>query len=174
VSRSLGLEPGVVVRQLLATSPTRSATLSDEISRAEVLAAYLTHATRYYVDAEGQPTKELDNMKSAITPVRELYAETPAAAFGPKALAAVRQYVVGLGWCRTLINHQLDRVRRAIKWAASEELIPVTTYEGLRTLAGLRRGRTDARESDPVKPVADEVVRATCPSSRTTSGSLSS
>ncbi|HEX4609346.1 MAG TPA: site-specific integrase [Urbifossiella sp.] len=147
----------------LATSPTRSVTDAEDISLAEILAAYLTHATKYYVDAEGNPTKELENMKSAIKPVRELYAETSAATFGPKALAAVRQHMVGLGWCRTLVNHQIDRVRRAVKWAASEELIPVTTYQSLCTLTGLRRGRTEARESEPVKPVADEVVMATLP-----------
>jgi hypothetical protein len=53
--------------------------------------------------------------------------------------------------------------RRVMKWAASEELIPVTIYQSLCTLAGLRRGRTEARESEPVKPVADDVVKATLP-----------
>jgi len=145
----------------IATSPTRAAVTPADITLAEVLAAYLTHATKYYADAEGRPTKELDNMKSAIKPVREMYAETPAAAFGPRALAAVRQHMIGLGWCRSLVNHHIDRVRRAMKWAASEELIPVTNYEALRTLTGLRRGRTEARESEPVRPVADEVVTVT-------------
>ncbi|QDU23916.1 tyrosine-type recombinase/integrase [Urbifossiella limnaea] len=147
----------------IATSPTHSSVTPTDITLAEVLAAYLTHATRYYVDAAGKPTKELDNMKSAIKPARELYAATPAAQFGPKALAAVRQHMVGLGWCRSLVNRQVDRIRRVLRWAASEELIPGSTYEALRTLAGLRRGRTEARESEPVRPVADEVVAATLP-----------
>ena len=63
-------------------------------------------------------------MKAAIRPARELYAATPAVQFGPKALAAVRQHMVGLGWCRSLVNRQVDRIRRAMRWAASEELIP--------------------------------------------------
>ena len=147
----------------LATSPTRSPVDPTDITVAELLAAYLVYAERYYIDAEGKPTKELDNMKTAIKPVRKLYAETIAAEFGPRALAAVRQHMIGLGWCRSLVNHQIDRVRRAMKWAASEELIPVTTYQALRTLAGLRRGRTEAKESEPVKPIADEVVKATLP-----------
>lgn len=49
------------------------------------------------------------------------------------------------------------------KWAASEELIPVSIYDALRTVAGLRAGRTDAREPEPVGPVADETVDATLP-----------
>lgn len=145
----------------LATSPTKSAVAHSDITVAEVLVAYLSHAARYYADATGKPTKELGNMKAALKPVRELCADMPAAEFGPRALAAVRHRMIDLGWCRSLVNHQTDRVRRVMKWAASEELIPGTTYQALRTLTGLRRGRTEARESDPVKPVADDVVKAT-------------
>ena len=36
-------------------------------------------------------------------------------------------------------------------------------YQGLRTLAGLRRGRTEARESEPVKPVDPAHVETTLP-----------
>lgn len=147
----------------IATSPTRNAVAASDITIAELNAAYMTFAARYYVDVEGKPTKELENMKVATKPVRELYAATLAAEFGPKALAAVRQHMIGLKWCRTLINHNIDRIRRVFKWAASEELIPVTTYEALRTLAGLRRGRTEAKESDPVKPITDDIVKATLP-----------
>jgi integrase len=41
------------------------------------------------------------------------------------------------------------------------ELLPVTTYTALATVAGLEQGRTDARESEPVGPVDDAVVDAT-------------
>lgn len=102
-------------------------------------------------------------MKLSLKPVRELYGHTPAAEFGPKSLAAVRQHMVGLGWCRSLINRRVDRVRRAFKWAAAEELVPVTTYQALRTLAGLRKGRTEARESEPVKSVDPANVAVTLP-----------
>lgn len=88
----------------LATSPTRNVVESSDITVAEVIAAYMAFAARYYVDAEGKPTKELENMKVATKPVRELYADTLAAEFGPKALAAVRQHMIGLGWCRALIR----------------------------------------------------------------------
>jgi integrase len=129
----------------------------------EVLLAFLDHAERYYRGPDGRPTKEVDEVKRAIRPVRELYGHNPAAEFGPKALAAVRQHMVGLGWCRSLINRRVDRVKRAFEWAASEELVPVTTYQALRTLAGLRKGRTEARESEPVTPVDPAHVAATLP-----------
>lgn len=75
----------------------------------------------------------------------------------------MRQSMVNAGLCRSVANKRTDRIKRVFKWAASEELIPATVFEALRTLAGLRRGRTDARESEPVKPVADAVVDATLP-----------
>ena len=145
----------------IETAPTGTVTDPDGITVNEVMLAYLAHADRYYVDGEGKPTDEIVSITRSIKPVRELYGNTTAAHFGPRALAAVRQHMIGLGWCRSLINKRIDRIRRAMKWAASEELIPVATYEALRTLTGLRRGRTDARESEPVKPVADHFVEAT-------------
>lgn len=38
----------------LATSPTRNAVDSNDITIAELMATYLVYATRYYVDAEGR------------------------------------------------------------------------------------------------------------------------
>jgi integrase len=67
------------------------------------------------------------------------------------------------GWCRTLINRRMERVRRAFRWATAEELVPVTVYEALKTLPGLQKGRSQVRESKPVKPVPLEKVLATLP-----------
>jgi len=146
----------------LAVSP--AATYEGEnISVAEVMLAYLTFAAKYYADSDGKPTKELGCMKAAIKPVRTLYGELPAKDFGPLALKAVRQSMVDAGLCRALVNRRTDKVKRVFKWAVAEELIPVATFESLRTLAGLRHGRTEARESKPVLPVADEIVKATLP-----------
>ena len=147
----------------IATSPTRGVVRHPDVAVAEVLAAYMAHAQRYYRGADGNPTKELHGIRYAIKPVRELYACLPANEFGPRALAAVRQQMVAAGLARTLINRRIGVVKRAIKWAVSEELLPPASYESLRSLAGLRLGRTDAKESDPVKPVPDDVLAATLP-----------
>jgi integrase len=49
------------------------------------------------------------------------------------------------------------------RWGASEELIPATVHAALRTVPGLRAGRTAARESEPILPVAAEDVERTLP-----------
>lgn len=136
---------------------------SSTLTVAEMLLAYLDHAEAYYRRPDGKPGTEIGNVKHALKPVRELYADLPAITFGPKALDAVRRRMVTLGWCRTLINSRVDRIRRAFRWAAAQELVPASVYESLRTLAGLRRGRTEATESEPVEPVEDATVSATLP-----------
>jgi hypothetical protein len=65
------------------------------------------------------------------------------------------------GLSRGVINHRMARVRRIFKWAVSEELVPPSVYQGLASVEGLPKGRTNVRECEPVEPVADEVVEET-------------
>ncbi|MBP3957173.1 site-specific integrase [Gemmata sp. G18] len=129
----------------------------------EVLLAFITFAETHYRRADGTTTNELDEYKLVSRHVRELYGDRPAAEFGPLALKALRQRFIGAGWARGFINQRVGRVRRVFKWAASEELVPATVYHALATVAGLQRGRSAARESEPVGPVAGAVVDATLP-----------
>ena len=133
------------------------------ISVNEVLLAFWRHAERHYRHPDGRPTSEIKEYKYSLRPIRELYGTTPAISFGPRALATVRQQMLSADVSRPVINRRIGRIVRAFKWASSEELVPVTVFESLRTLAGLLRGRTDARESEPVKPVELAHVTATLP-----------
>jgi hypothetical protein len=60
-------------------------------------------AQSYYVH-DGKPTKELEGMKSALKPLKELYGRTPASQFGPLSLNAVRQQMITAQLCRNEIN----------------------------------------------------------------------
>lgn len=128
----------------------------------EMLLAYWRYAENYYQTSDGR-SKELTCMKHAIKPLKELYGKTAACDFGPKALKLVRQRMIDCDICRKQINSRINRIRRIFKWAASEELVPPSIVEGLRTVAGLEKGHTSARESKPVKPVAREHVEAILP-----------
>jgi integrase len=113
---------------------------------------------------EGQRSPgELYNFRVALRMVRELYGRTPARDFGPLALKALRLRMIERGWCRTYINRQVNRVRRMIRWAVSEELLPAEAYHGLMAVEGLRRGKSKAREKAPVKPVPRALVDAVLP-----------
>ncbi len=134
----------------------------DDLTVTELIARYFRFAKRYYRKA-GESTGETENIRYALRPMRRLYGRTAASAFKPTALRAVRLKMIELGWARTHVNRQVDRIRRMFKWAVSHDLVPPDVYHGLQAVAGLRKGRCDAREPEPVRPVADAVVDATLP-----------
>ncbi|WP_246173546.1 tyrosine-type recombinase/integrase [Limnoglobus roseus] len=129
----------------------------------EVLLAFLNFATGHYRRADGSTTNELDEYKMVARHARELYGTSPAQEFGPLALKSIRQKFIAAGWCRGFINQRVGRLRRIFKWAVGEELVPPAVYQALAAVAGLQRGRSNARESKPVGPVAPDVVAATLP-----------
>ena len=128
----------------------------------EVASAYLKHARSYYVK-NGKPTREAEMIRELVHRVDTPYGRTAAVDFGPLALKTVRQKMVDDGLSRRYINKSIDRLRRMFKWAAAEELIPASVPQALAMVTGLRRGRTEARESEPVRPVSDADVEATLP-----------
>ena len=130
---------------------------------ADIILAFAEHAATHYRRPDGSTSDEIENLKAAIRPVRKLYGSTPVRDFGPLALRAVRDDMVESGLARRSINDRINRVRRMFRWAASVELVPVGVVQALETLAGLQEGRSEARETDPVGPVALDVVAATLP-----------
>ena len=120
---------------------------------------YWKYAKGYY-RKNGEPTGEISALKSALRPVRELYSSYAAREFGPLALETVRQRMISLEWSRTGINRAISRVRRVFRWGVSKELIPPSVSQALATIEGLRKGRTEATEKPPVKPVSDATVEA--------------
>jgi integrase len=123
---------------------------------------FLDHARTHYASADGgRPTGEYVNLRGALAPVLELFGAMPAAEFGPLALRAVREQLVDGGrLCRKEINARVHRIRRAWRWAASMQKVPGAVVADLGTVDGLRIGKTAARESEPVQPVAEGEVRA--------------
>jgi integrase len=128
----------------------------------ELAARYLKFADGYYLKA-GKTTVEPANIGFAIKPLRQLYGHTLASTFGPLGLQAVRQTMIDSNLCRNEINKRIGKIVRMFKWATSQELIPSSVFHGLQAVSGLRRGRSGARESPPVKPVPVAFVEAIQP-----------
>jgi len=129
---------------------------SNELTVVELIARYRRHVDDYY----GPETKSVDRVRQCMKPVKKLYGDIAAIDFGPKALRAVRQVWIDAGRARRTINQYVQEVRRMFKWAASHELLPASTYQALATLEGLRRGRSKAKETKPVKPVPEAHIEA--------------
>lgn len=135
---------------------------ATDLSVNEVIAAYLVHVDAYY-RKDGRPTVEAGNIRLAVRPLRKLYGHTEARRFGPLALKAVREAMIEADNCRREINRRVGRIVRLFKWAVSEELVPAPVHQALTTVPPLKAGRTSARESAPVAPVAPEHVAAVLP-----------
>lgn len=163
-SKASRVEYDRLICEFLATG--RRGTAQDaakrEITVTELIAAYWKFAERYYRKG-GKPTSELSVIKLAVRTVKAFYGKDPAEEFGPLKLKAVREHWITEGHARKTINDQCGRIKRMFRWAVSEELIGAPCYQALASVAGLSAGRTEAKESEPVKPVAVDVVERTLP-----------
>jgi integrase len=120
---------------------------------------YEAHTLQYY-SRDGVPTGEHTTIRYALRPLLWRFRELKVTEFGPKKLKEVRDDMIALGWSRSTINKSVNRIKLCFAWAASEELIPSDIAMGLKTVTGLRRDRTAAKEKAPIGPVADDRVDA--------------
>ncbi|MCE9566601.1 MAG: site-specific integrase [Planctomycetes bacterium] len=151
--------------RLLAESQAGAAPakLGSLVTVNEILLAFLDHAEMHYRRKDKTLTNEVSQFKQTFRPLRELYGHIPASEFGPLALRVLRERMIDLGWARSLINQRVGRVKNVFKWAVSQQLVPVSVFQALATVAGLQPGRTKARETEPILPIAEEHVLATLP-----------
>jgi integrase len=148
---------------------------------AELILAYKRHTDELFKSTPVQREK----IKLAMRPLRELYALTPVASFGPLALKAVREKMVGVQTrvvavrngkkekvgervvqyrlSRGTINARIDIIKRMIAWGTENELVPASVFHALQAVKGLRRGRSSAKEARRVQPVQDAQVEAVLP-----------
>jgi hypothetical protein len=105
-------------------------TSDGDLSVAELLVHFWQHAKKHYGDSG-----ELSNYKYAIRPLKQLYADACAAAFGPLALKSVRESLVKQGRSRNYINKCASRIKRVFKWGVENELIPSSVFP--RTAGGV-------------------------------------
>lgn len=141
---------------------TQAASSASGITITELVVAYFTFAEGYYVK-DGKQTGEVRVIRDTLRVLREHYGSTPAADFGPLRLKAVREAMIALGWNRRTVNQRIGRIKRMMKWAVENELVPASVFHGLQAVAGLRIGRSVAPEPQAVLPVETETVNATLP-----------
>lgn len=123
---------------------------------------YFAFADGYYVKG-GKPTTEIDALEQALKPVNVQHGKLCADNFGPAELKQVRQKMIDMGWARSNINKQVQRIRRVWRWGIEHGLVRPDTLAALESVPGLRRGRSAAKEADPIEPVELALVEATLP-----------
>ena len=131
----------------------------QQITINDLCIQYVQQAKRFYVK-DGRQTSEVHCIRAALKPLVKLFGETKAVAFGPRRLKDVREEMIRKGHARKPINKNVGRIRSMFKWAVAEELLPVSVHSSLLCVQGLRSGRTEARESQPVAPVSMPHIEA--------------
>lgn len=131
----------------------------ESLSMAEVCESYLQHREHLPGDR-----MELANVVRACEPISELYSELPANQFGPLQFKACREWwLKDKKRSRRYINSQMARVRRLIKWAVAEGIVPSHCFEAIRCVDPVKKGHTEAAEPAPIGPVSDSAIEATIP-----------
>ena len=136
---------------------------NDTSTIAGLVRAYLKYANEYYRGPDGKTTREPQSIRYAVMPLVEYCPSLLAEEFGPLKLKEVRKRMIARDWCRNVVNQRIGIIKRMFTWAASEQLVPASVYHGLQTVGGLKRGRSGARETKAVEPIAETHVRAVLP-----------
>jgi integrase len=142
--------------------PPVAAAADTGVTVAAVGVRYLDHCQLYYRTPDGKTTSSVAGVEMALRALFP-FSDTPATAFGPRAMKTVRDALVREGRPRVTCNRVVKTIRRMFKWAASEELVSAEVWHALETVSPLQKGRTEAPELPPVDEVPEAVVCATLP-----------
>ena len=117
---------------------------------------YLAHLTEYYKDSPGS----LERAKYALAILLRLYGRTRADEFSAVHLRAVREEMINDKLARKTVNERIRIVVAMFKYCASFDIISAEVYHKVSTLEPLKRGRSAAKETEPVKAPPREHVEA--------------
>lgn len=124
----------------------------ESLTMSRLAILFVDHARQYY-RKNGKETSEVHSIQTALRPLVKKCGREKVSLFGPRRLKEVRDAMIGLNWTRTGINAAVRRITRMLRWAVENELAEPSVYEGCKAVTGLHRGRSEARESAPIKPV---------------------
>lgn len=127
----------------------------------DICDAWTVHAAEYYRDARGESTSQARNAAMDVRTLRNMFGRQFVADLTHADMLAVRDALVRSNLARVTVNGRMGTIRRMWRWALSEALIPATVKAELSQVENLKRGRSAARETEPVRPVDDATVEAT-------------
>ena len=89
-------------------------------------------------------------MKVALRVLHQAYGDVAAVDFGSLAVKALQQRMIDLGHSRRTCNGRIAIIRRAWKWVAANELIPLRPIIACRFPQAFRRAaQTPVRRRRP-------------------------
>jgi len=135
---------------------------------ADLVRAHLAHAHTYYVGPDGRPSGEAASLATALQCLLDRCPALPPDDFTPPMLKALQKALAEkvdaegrAAYCRATVNKRVAVIKRMFRWAVGEGMVRPSVWHGLQAIAGLRKGRSGARETEPVGPVPEAWVRLT-------------
>ena len=122
------------------------------VSISRLAIAFIEFAKGYYLK-DGKQTAEVYCIQMALKPLIRIFGKEKVGSFGPLKLKAVREDMIRVKWARKTINKSIERINRMLRWGTENEYVDPSVYQACRAVTGLRRGRCEARETEPIQPV---------------------
>ncbi len=130
---------------------------------AELINRFRKQCEKRYRRDDGSQTGSIETIRAVMKRFRARYGDYDVADFRPLAMKEYIKSMVDDDCSRTYINMHIGKIKLMFRWAVSEELIDEAVLRRLESVRGEQIGSSDARETEPVAPVADEVIEATLP-----------
>lgn len=131
-----------------------------------IRALFIAHAETYYRRRDGSPTREAQNIRSALAHLADPSISLdnfPAGEVSRHQLRALQAQLAARKLTRGYIARVMNVTRRMLTWAVQDDLIDaqvLTEFQAVRPLAPFR---SDAREPEPIEPVPLDHVTQTLP-----------
>lgn len=145
-----------------AAHAERRTTVNVELTVSRLAVLFLQHADKEY-RRDGVLTGETKNFRHALQSMNNLFHGVRVIDFGPKKLKQLQQQMVKEGLAQQTINGRIRRIKQVFDWGVSEELVSVSVTQALKTVHGLRIGKTAAPAPQPKGAVCEADVNAVKP-----------
>ncbi len=148
----------------------------EGITVAEVVALWRAEEAPRY-DPAG---REAQQFAYTVPPLLRLFGTLPAADFGPRQLAAVRDAMAAgswqteeeraeaatrgypAAWSARVVNRRIVRIRTIWRWAEQRELVPAGRWATLGTVPGIRSTDPRAIHHPSTRPATMTEVKTVC------------
>ena len=131
-----------------------------DLTVVELIARFSDYSKIHY-RRNGKATKTVERFEPILGILRRLYGSTLVSEFGPLALRAIRERLIKSNLSRQTINDDTRRIRTVFKYGVSVGIVPSYVLDALRAVPSLEKGRSEARETGPVRPVSDTDIEKT-------------
>jgi len=117
----------------------------------DLIVEYVKYAKIYY-----SKSKEPSNIYTATQSL--IGNNTKIDDFTAQSLILHREKLIADKLCRNVINQRISIIKRMFRWAVSQETCSAYTLTSLNSVESLKRGRSEAKETESVKPARLEDI----------------